>query len=101
MSFSVLPLGSPLALYDEQAVALLADPKGEEIFRRKLPRLLRTDYPWVPREDVEGPLTFDLDDARLAVARGYDFASWEALVSFVNDESVLPFERCVEAVVDG
>ncbi|MFN7926292.1 MAG: ankyrin repeat domain-containing protein [Bryobacteraceae bacterium] len=45
-------------------------------------------------------------DARAALARRYDFADWIALKEFVavmerRDEQVYPFERAVDAVVDG
>jgi ankyrin repeat protein len=49
--------------------------------------------------------TFDLDDARLALARWYTFADWTALNEYVDavsfDGPVFWFESAVEAVVDG
>src|SRR5688572_3466935 len=54
-------------------------------------------------EARETPL--DLDDARLAVARRYDFADWARLVEYVDavrrPGPVARFEAAVEAVIDG
>jgi hypothetical protein len=42
---------------------------------------------WLPRRRTAAEIAaapFDLDDARLVVARGYDFADWEALAEHVE-----------------
>src|SRR5437867_1147473 len=55
-------------------------------------------------EDIQ-KAPFDLDDARLALARWYTFADWTALTEYVDavavDGPVFRFESAVEAVVNG
>ena len=114
MEWTVLPFDAPLEAYEAQARELhdawrAADEGAVRLFRHRLPRFLRTDVPWLPRDvsDAEvlaAPL--DLDDARTATARAYDFLDWPSLVAYafaLRDDAgaAARFERAVEAVVDG
>jgi ankyrin repeat protein len=105
--------GAPLADYAAQAEALLAAfragaPWALDLFHHRHPRFLDEKVPWLPRrlthDDIRAaPL--DDADARLAVARWYDFADWPALETHVGaveaDSAVARFESAAEAVVDG
>jgi hypothetical protein len=109
------PVGfrSPLAAYARQADDLLAghraaDKGAIDLFHRKHPRFLDEQIKWRPKfipddEIRETPLS--LDDARLVVARYYDFPDWSALVAYVEavsaDGAYFEFEAAVEAVIDG
>ena len=108
-----LPFDAPLAGYVAQADALYAgwrarDQDAIRIFRSKHPKFLDDKIPWLERrmtdqEVRETPL--EADDAKLAVARWYDFADWPRLVEYVEAVSrpgpVARFEAAVEAVIDG
>ena len=109
-----LPFDAPLERYEQQADSLLAafrsgDAEAVSCFKRRLPRFLRTDVPWLSRDlfDAEVAATpLDADDARMAIARRYDFRDWAALVEHVGavtqkDSQVHRFEAAVEAVVAG
>ncbi len=109
-----LPFDAPLERYEQQADSLLAefrvgDPEAVSCFKRRLPRFLRPDIPWLPKDisDAEVAATpLDADDARMALARRHDFRDWAALVDHVSavgqkDSPVHRFEAAVEAVVDG
>jgi hypothetical protein len=81
MDLPHLPFRSPLADYEAQAQTLLtAHGSGD-------------------------PTALDLDGARRAIARRYDFRDWPALAAYVEAVShggaVLEFESAVEAVVSG
>lgn len=102
------------AEYDDQAAALLrAWQDGHEeavgLFRSRHPRFLDPKVPWKPREMSDEEVraeVIDLDDARLAIARWYDFAGWARLVEFASVAAdpaspVARFESAVEAVVTG
>jgi hypothetical protein len=107
------PFPSPLSAYEQQADILLAahraaDPAAIDLFHRKHPRFLDETIKWRPKfipdsEIRDAPLS--LDDARLAIARNYDFLDWPALVDYVDavsrDGPVHDFEAAVEAVVAG
>ncbi len=114
MRFRPLPFDSPLTPYEAQAIALLEAHRARDgetlgFVHNKHPRFLDTAVKWLPRkltaEDVAA-VPFDLEDARLVVARGYDFDDWEALTEYVravsdrSSEAFL-FESAVEAVVSG
>jgi hypothetical protein len=114
MAWEPLPIDAPLSAYDAQAAALLAgwharEDDAVQLFRQRLPLFLRDDVPWLPRPMSEADVlatSLDHDDARMAVARAYDFRDWDALaalVSAVQDPSspVVRFERAVDAVVGG
>lgn len=111
---SALPWGSPLAAYAGQAETLLdAWRAGEawaiETFHRRHPRFLDARVPWLPRPlspDAIRSADLTADDARLAVARWYDYLDWPALEAHVIDgleaeSPVARFEAAVEAVVGG
>jgi ankyrin repeat protein len=107
------PFASPLSAYEQQADRLLAahraaDPAAIDLFHRKHPRFLDETIKWrrkfIPDSDIRDA-ALSLDDARLAIARNYDFLDWAALVAYVEavslDGSVHAFEAAVEAVVAG
>jgi hypothetical protein len=107
------PFASPLSAYEQQADRLLAahraaDPAAIDLFHRKHPRFLDETIKWrpkfIPDSDIRDA-ALSLDDARLAIARNYDFLDWAALVDYVEavslDGSVHAFEAAVEAVVAG
>lgn len=109
-----LPFDAPLARYEQQAVALLAafragDAEALACFRRRLPRFLQEKIPWLPRDmtDAEAAATpLEMADARLALARRYDFRDWAALEGHVAEviqpgSPVHRFEAAVDAVVSG
>lgn len=109
-----LPLDSALSDYDAQASTLLdawraGSPDAVRHFHDKLPRFLRDDVPWVPRPLTDADILaapLGLDDARLAVARSYDFADWEALTTLVEAvqdaaSPVARFEWAVDALISG
>lgn len=113
MEWTLLPFDAPLEDYEAQAHGLYdawraADEGAVRLFRHRLPRFLRTDVPWLPRDVSDAEILaapLDLDDARTATARAYDFLDWPSLVTYAfalrDDGSVSRFERAVEAVVDG
>ncbi len=109
-----LPLLCPLADYEAQAEKLLAlhaagDPAALRIIHERHPRFLDDEVKWLPKrvspEEILAA-AFDLDDARLTVARGYCFRDWESLAAHVAEvlregSPVREFERAAEAVIDG
>jgi ankyrin repeat protein len=112
--FTHLTHGATGAEYEEQAAALLrawqdGDEEAVRLFRSRHPRFLDPKVPWKPREmsDEEARAeVIDLDDARLAIARWYDFADWARLLEFATAASepaspVARFESAVDAVVTG
>ena len=114
MRWTPLPLEAPLAAYEAQATELLdawlrRDSDAIQLIRQRLPRFLRDDVPWLPRamsEDEVLATTLDEADARLALARAYDFRDWQALVELVTavqdpSSPIGRFERAVDAVVHG
>jgi ankyrin repeat protein len=108
-----LPFRASLRDYEEQAQTLFdawraGDAAAVELIGHRHPRFLDREIPWLPRataEDVRNaPL--DLEDARLALARWYDFRDWPALVAHVEavgreGSPLFRFEAAVESVVDG
>ena len=114
MPLAHLPLGAALEEYIAQARDVLAgwregDPAFVQFVRERHPRFLRTDYPWMPRpvsDEAARREPFDEEDARLAVARNYDFADWQRLEAHVravldDGSPVRRFEAAVEAVISG
>jgi ankyrin repeat protein len=107
MDLRALPFRSPLSAFEQQAGELLgshgaADPAAIDLFHRKHPRFLDEKIKWIPKaipdsEIGDAPLT--LDDARLTIARYYDFLDWVEAIS--QEGGVSKFESAVEAVVDG
>jgi ankyrin repeat protein len=113
MDLQPVAFRSPLSAYERQAEGLLAghraaDPAAIDLFHRKHPRFLDEKIKWRPKfiadsEIRDAPLS--LDDARLAIARHYDFLDWPSLTDWVEavsqDGTVFAFESAVEAVVNG
>lgn len=85
----LLPLHSPLHDYERQAQQVLEahrrqDPEALALIHRRHPRYRSDEVAWLPRDVAEGEIAaaaFDSNDARLVVARGYDFADWLALAA--------------------
>jgi ankyrin repeat protein len=114
MQLTPVPFQASLRDYQNQADDLLAGWKARDedalrIAVHKHPKFLNPDIPWLPRrltkEDVLSA-PFDESDARLAIARWYDFADWSRLEEYVaavtrDDSPVARFEAAVEAVIDG
>lgn len=109
----LLPL-APLADYQAQADRLLAawaagEPWALDLFHERHPRFLDERVKWLRKrlspEEIRGA-ALDDGDARLAVARWYDFAHWAALEAHAAagldaDSPTARFEAAVEAVVNG
>ena len=113
MVLSPLPFDSLLAGYERQADTLLAgwqtrDETAIRIIRSRHPKFLDASIPWLerpmPREDVLAT-PFDAGDAKLALARWYDFHDWSKLAEHVaaagTPGAVQRFEQAVESVIDG
>src|SRR5262249_12417329 len=109
-----LRFDAALEQYDRQAADLIdawrvGDRDAAELFKHNHPRFLRSDASWLPKDRADEDLRaagLELDDARLAVARWYNFGGWPALASFaesVRDRQspVYRVESAVEAVIDG
>ncbi len=114
MEGTLLPFDAPVAAYEAQAATALEAlhsnaPQGVAFFRRHHPRFRREDVPWLARQVDDGTVHaagFGLDDARLALARAYDFLDWPSLVAIAEatQDPASPvgrFEHVVEAVIDG
>jgi Ankyrin repeats (3 copies) len=113
MDLQRVPFRSPLSGYERQAETLLAahraaDPASIDLFHRKHPRFLDDRVKWLPKEIDEAEIraaALTRDDARLTIARYYDFRDWPALAAYVesvtHDGPVFEFESAVEAVVSG
>jgi ankyrin repeat protein len=101
--------------YEAQAAQLLdahraGDADALRFFHHRHPRFLDPKTPWLARldltdEDIRAAV-LTLDDARLALARWYDFRDWPALTAYaasVADRSspAFEFESAVEAVISG
>jgi ankyrin repeat protein len=113
MDLKALPLRSPLRAYEQQAESLLAahgtaDPAAIDLFHRKHPRFLDEKIKWrpkfIPASEIRDA-DLSLDDARLAIARFYDFLDWPALTAYVDAVGragpFFDFEAAADAVVDG
>ncbi len=113
MDLKPAPFRSPLSAYEQQAETLLAghraaDPAAIDLFHRKHPRFLDEKVKWLPKRITDsevGAAALSLDDARLAIARHYDFLDWASLAAWVDAVSqegpIFAFESAVEAVVNG
>ena len=114
MDAKPLPFDAALADYEKQAEELLeghaaADEGALHFIHEHHPRFLDDEIKWLPKrlgpDDIR-QAAFNLDDARLVVARGYDFADWAALTEYVEavtkpGSPVHLFESAVEAVIHG
>jgi hypothetical protein len=109
-----VPCDSGLEAYYKQAEELLAawkvgDPDAIRIVIHKHPKFLSDRASWLPKKMSEAEIrsaTFELADAQLTVARGYDFADWNRLREYVDavsvkDSPVAVFEAAVDAVIEG
>jgi len=113
MELKPLPFDAPLSGYIAQADALLAgwharDEQAIRVFRNRHPKFLDDKITWLARDmtDAEVKATpIDRDDARLAVARWYEFQDWQRLEEYVASVQqpgpIARFERAVEAVIAG
>jgi ankyrin repeat protein len=113
MSLNTVPFRSSLSAYEQQAESLLAghraaDAAAIDLFHRRHPRFLDEKIKWRPKSIDASEIrdaALSLDDARLAIARSYDFHDWPSLATWVEAVSqhgpVLAFESAVEAVVNG
>ena len=114
MDWTPLSVRAPLDAYVAQAARLLdawraGDSDATRFFRERLPRFLREDVPWLPKPFTGSDIAqaeLDVADARLATARGYDFADWDRLAELVEsvrdrEAPVARFEQAVESVIDG
>jgi len=113
MDLQPAPFRSPLAAYEHQADRLLAahraaDPAAIDLFHRKHPRFLDEKVKWLPKFIPDSEIrdtVLSIEDARLAIARYYDFLDWPSLADFADkisrDGPVYAFEAAVEAVVEG
>lgn len=114
MDFEPLPFDANLDEFQRQAERLLegwfaADSDAVQLVRNRHPRFLDESVRWLPRKLTEEQApegSLDLTDARLALARAYDFRDWPALEEFVktvavSDSPVWRFEAAVERVIYG
>jgi ankyrin repeat protein len=113
MDLQPAPFRSPLSAYEQQAESLLAghraaDPAAIDLFHHKHPRFLDEEIKWRPKFIDAAEIrdaALSLDDARLAIARSYDFLDWAALAATVDavaqPGAIFAFEAAVEAVVNG
>src|SRR4030095_4656055 len=113
MEVKPLAFNAPLDGYIAQADALLAgwharDGGAIRVFRNRHPKFLDDKIPWLERHmtDAEVRATpIDRDDARLALARWYEFQDWQRLGEYVASvQQARPrarFARAVEPVIDG
>jgi ankyrin repeat protein len=104
---------SPLSRYEQQAEGLLAghraaDLAAIDLFHRKHPGFLDEKIKWRPKFIPDSEIrdaALSLDDARLTIARYYDFLDWPSLAAYVEAVSqqgpVFEFESAVDAVVNG
>ena len=113
MDLKPAPFRSPLSTYEQQAESLLAahraaDPAAIDLFHRKHPDFLDEKIKWRPKFIPDSEIrdaALSLEDARLAIARYYDFLDWPSLTAHIEaiqrDGPIFEFESAVEAVVNG
>jgi ankyrin repeat protein len=113
MDLKLAPFRSPLSTYEQQAETLLAahraaDPTAIDLFHRKHPDFLDEKIKWRPKFIPDSEIrdaALSLEDARLAIARTYDFLDWPSLTAHIEvirgDGPIFEFESAVEAVVNG
>jgi ankyrin repeat protein len=114
MTAEPLPFLAPLSGYEAQARELLAGHRAADaialgVIHRHHPRFLDDEVKWLPRRLSPADIAaapFDLDDARLALARIYSFADWAALAEHVQAVAdprspTRAFESAVQAVIGG
>ena len=109
-----LPFRSGVKDYERQAADVLeawrtGDGDAVRLIRHSHPSFLDERIPWLPKRLSDSEVrsvTLAPDDARLAIARWYSFASWARLVEWAEavarqDSPVSRFESAVEAVING
>lgn len=114
MNLKPLPFRSSLEQYGRQAEELLAafqagDSQALRVFHENHPRFLDSTIPWLPKRLPDSEIrsaALDSADAQLALARWYNFRSWDALGEHVeavtrDGSPVCRFESAVEAVITG
>lgn len=113
MDLRPVPFGSPLSAYEDQAITVFAghraaDPGAINLLHSKHPRFLDEKIKWRPKFIPDSEIreaALSIDDARLTIARYYDFLDWPALAVHVTAISkpgpVFEFESAIEAVING
>ena len=114
LDLAPLPFDADLDRYQRQADGLLAayragDGSAIGCFKQCHPRFLDSKIPWLSTDPSDADVraaALGMDDARLCLARWYDFRDWAALaehVAAVTDAAspVHRFESAVEWVVAG
>ncbi|HKW98214.1 MAG TPA: ankyrin repeat domain-containing protein [Bryobacteraceae bacterium] len=114
MQIEFLPFDSTIDPYQQQAAELLAayragDAEAIGIIKQRHPQFLDEKIPWRPKNITDETVleaALDLADARLVIAREYDFRDWAALEEYAaavagGDPAVARFEAAVEAVIGG
>jgi hypothetical protein len=113
MEVEAVPFTSPLSAYERQAEDLLAahragDSGALRLLHQRHPRFLDEKIKWRPKFISESEIrdtALSMDDARLTIARYYDFLDWPSLAAYVKAVAkrgaVFEFEAAVEAVVGG
>jgi ankyrin repeat protein len=110
-----LPFDAAFGDYLRQADDLFAgwqsgDQDAVKAFRAHHPKFLDDKVPWLQRfweSDADArAIPVDRDDAKLAVARAYNFLDWASLESHVaaiadRPSPISRFEHAAEAVIDG
>jgi ankyrin repeat protein len=109
-----LQFRASLADYQRQADSALngwkaGDERAIRFFWQHHPRFRRPDVLWLPKQLEKSEIQKEVmteDDARLVVARWYDFRDWAALREWVeavtcDGSPVSRFETAVEAVING
>src|SRR5919198_6773496 len=92
MILTRLPFRAGLPEYESQARALVdawreGDAEAISIVRHNHPRFLNPEITWLPRNMSEAEVrsvALDLSDAKLALARWYDFGGWPDLAEYVD-----------------
>ncbi len=113
MGYATLPFRAAVSAYEAEAARLLdghrhREPDAIRLVHARHPWFLDEKIPWLQKpisdEDIAAA-AFDIDDARLAIARLHDFRDWVSLVDYAKavggDGPVYRFEAAVEAVVAG
>ena len=113
MELNALPCDAPLSSYERQAATLRrgwqsGDATAIRVVRSRHPKFLDDKIVWLQRrltDDEARAIPIDEGDAKLALARWYDFYDWSKLEEYVASVRVpgpvQRFERAVDAIVSG